>query len=221
MRIAGPYFNSLIEINEGEIFCLVIEEQNVFRNVILDIHDQICGEFGKLVLSYDNMPISFHKYVDVIESFAPFDINTKALISKINSSIEKNAVDSEHFLDSSKLVSDIENYISELCFDLPFGVECSKLSISSIIKAAAVHVLDDYENTIEAIVAYMLAILDFDKRKLFVTVNMRSYFTDDDMIMFLKEVKNHQIQVLMIENCVHDNLDGMNTLIIDKDLCEI
>lgn len=221
MKLVGPYFNSIIELDDGEVFCLVIEEQNTFRHILKDIHTQMCGEVGSLVLSADNAPVEFRKCADVIEGFAPFDINTKTLLSRIASSIEKTAVDSEHFLASSQLVSDIENYISDLCFDFPFRVECSKLSVNALIKASSVRVLDDYGSDIEAMIAYMLAVLEFDKSKLFITVNMRSYFTDEDMEMFLKEVRSHQIQVLMIENCARTHLKEMKTFIIDKDLCEI
>lgn len=220
MKLICPYFNTAVDVEEGEIFSLVIEEPSLFRRVVEDIHIQSGGDGGKIVLSKDSVPISFYKYADVIEKFAPFDINTKALLSKIASEIEKTALDGSHYLDSSRLISDIENYISELCFDLPFRVECSKLGIGAVIKAASVKVACDYQDPIEEIIAYMCAVLDFDRTKLFITVNMRSYFSDEDIYMFFEEVKKHQLSVLMIDNYARGTLDGMKSLIIDKDLCE-
>ncbi|MGM9665446.1 MAG: type II-A CRISPR-associated protein Csn2 [Eubacteriales bacterium] len=220
MKIACPYFNTVIDIEDGTPFSLVIENQRLFRTFLEDLSRQACGEDGKTVLSLDDVPISVEKYVDIIKDFAPFEINTKSMLSKINSFIEKIAVDESHFLKTSELLSETERYINDLCFDLPFQIECRKLSASSIIKAASVSICDDYESTLEAVLDYMSLVLDFDKKKLFVTVNLRSYFSDDEMQRFVDTVCAKQMQVLFLESSEHATLKGVQTLRIDKDLCE-
>lgn len=67
----------------------------------------------------------------------------------------------------------------------------------------------------------MTAILDFDKTKLFITVNMRSYFNDEEIKIFFEEIRRRQIQVLMIDGYDHNTISGVKSLIIDSDLCEI
>ena len=220
MKLACPYFNSLIEVKEGIPFSLVIENQPLFRRVLTDIHSQLLGHDGDTVLSIGNMPVPVNRYADIIESFAPFDINTKALLAKVTADMERTAVDEKHYLSTSQLLSDIERYFSELCFDLPLRTECRKLSAQSLIKAASVAISDDFEDQIEEIVSYMSLILDFDKKKLFVTVNMRSYFDDEEIKRFICAVRQKNISVLMIENCAHNALCGTERLVIDRDLCE-
>ena len=220
MKLASPYFNTLIEINDGEIFQLVIENQKLFRTFAEDIHRQICGDDGNTVLSVNNVPVSMSKFSDLIENFAPFDINTKTVLSRITSAMEKTAVDENHFLQTSGLLADIENYMTELCFNFPFGVECRKLNISSLIKSASVCVIDDNTDALEIILDYMSLVLDFDKKKLFITVNMRSYFDDDGITSFANAVRCKQMQVLMLESTSRSTVEGMKQLIIDRDLCE-
>ena len=220
MKIACPYFNSLIEINEGTPFSLIIENQQLFRRFAEDIHSQLSGNDGDTILSIDNTPVAMSKNADIMESFAPFDINSKTLLSRISSAIEKTAVDEKHYMESSHLVSETENYISELCFSLPVTVECRKLSIGAIIKAASVAIADDFENEIEEIISYMSLVLDFDGKKCFIMLNMRSYFSDEEIEKFADEIKRKQLCVLMLENCTRKKIAGMEQLTIDIDLCE-
>lgn len=220
MKIACPYFNSLIEINEGTPFSLIIENQSLFRRFAEDIHSQLAGNGGDTVLSVDNTPVAMAKYTDILESFAPFDINSKAMLAGISAAIEKTAVDEKYYIETSRLIAEIEKYIFELGFSLPVTIECRKLNIGTIVKAASVAIADDFENTIEKIISYMSLILDLGGKKLFITLNMRSYFSDEEIEEFIGEIKRKQLCVLMLENCSRKKLSGIEQLIIDSDLCE-
>ncbi len=220
MKIACPYFNSLIEINEGVPFSLIIENQPLFRRFAEDIHSQLSGSDGDTVLSVDNTPVAMNKYTDILESFAPFDINSKTMLSGISTAIEKVSVDENHYIETSRLIAETEKYISELSFSLPVTIECRKLNIGAIIKAASVAIADDFENVIEKIISYMSLILDLSGKKLFITLNMRSYFSDEEIEGFIGEIKKKQLCVLMLENCARKKINGMEQLIIDSDLCE-
>lgn len=199
MKIACPYFNSLIEINEGVPFSLIIENQPLFRRFAEDIHSQLSGSDGDTVLSVDNTPVAMNKYADILESFAPFDINSKTMLSGISAAIEKVAVDESHYIETSRLIAETEKYISELSFSLPVTIECRKLNIGAIIKAASVAIADDFENVIEKIISYMSLILDLGGKKLFITLNMRSYFSDEEIEGFIGEIKRNSFASLCLK----------------------
>ena len=57
-------------------------------------------------------------------------------------------------------------------------------------------------------------------KKLFITLNMRSYFSDNEIELFIGEIKRKQLYVLMLENCARKKITGSDQLIIDSDLCE-
>lgn len=221
MKVVGPYFNSKIEVGEGDVFCLSIENAACFRHVVEDIHGQVGGGDGTLVLSRDNAPIPFSKNAEVLEDFAPFTLNSKSMLSRLSSALERTALDAEHYIETAQLVASIEKYICELSFSLPFRVECSKLGIGSLIKAATVRIAEDHQNTVEAVVAYMSAVVDLDKPKLFVAVNMRAYFSDAELAAFVTEVRSHGLRVLLLENRHRPLPPGVRSLIVDEDLCEI
>lgn len=220
MKLASPMFSSVIEINDGEVFSLIIENQTLFRGYLEDLYLQHSGEEGKIVLSEENVPVSIEKYVDIQDHFTPFCINTKHMISTIGSALEKRAVNEENFLKTSSLLAAIENYISDLCFDMPLCSECIKLSASSVIKAAQVTVSEDFTSEIEKIISYMSLVCDLTNTKLFIFVNMRSYFSDNEIEDFANEVRRKQFRALLIESSAHSAVSGMGRLTVDNDLCE-
>lgn len=219
MKLASPMFETVIEINEGEVFSLILENKTLFRSYLEDLYAQANGENGSIVLSENNEPVPIKKNIEIIDSFVPFDINTKHMLSCICSVLEKRAADEDFFLKTSALLSDIENYISDLCFELPFSPECKKLSAASLIKAAQVCVSYDYNSVIEAVTDYMTIIRDFDKTNLFILVNFGSYFSEAEINMFVRTMKLKQMRILTIDSAEFKS-SGIKRLTIDDDLCE-
>ena len=52
-------------------------------------------------------------------------------------------------------------------------------------------------------------------------VNLRSYFPDDSISLFLQTALDHQYRLLLVDAWEHPKLLEEQRLIIDKDLCEI
>lgn len=221
MKLASKMFSSVIEINKGEAFSIIIENQRLFRNYISDLYSQISNCDGEIVLSENNNTIPIKNSIDILDFFTPFDINTKALITSINNYLQVKAVNEQFYSKTTKLLQDIEQFIDDLCFDLPFSVECKRNEIANIIKSVQVQIANDYDSDIEAVVDYMSLQSDFCKHKLFVFINFRSFFNDEEMHLFIRTVQLKQFSVLLIESSERAKIKGMNQLIIDSDLCEI
>ena len=54
-----------------------------------------------------------------------------------------------------------------------------------------------------------------------ILVNLRSYFPDDSISLFLHTALDHQYRLLLVDAWEHPKLPEEQRLIIDKDLCEI
>lgn len=221
MKLVSSLFCSQLVIEKGRPFSLVIENRTLFRRLIEDIRLQQGGDIGKCVLSEDNHPLKMKDSVDLLDSFAPFEINTKIVMSVISDEFFERSVDGEHYNTTNRLLADIEKYIGELCFDLPFSVECRKLDMKSLVKAASVSIVDDHSCELEKIIDYMSIVSDFTKIKLFITVNMASFFDSDELDLFLKTISGRDFALLMIESFDRPLPSDLPKLIIDADLCEI
>ncbi len=221
MRFIFPEINKAIEFEEGYVNCLVIENQKLFSSLIEDIYNQIEGNEGFSVLSLNYTPVDMSKYAELITTFIPFDMNRKTLLNKILSALEKTALDEGNYYKTTMLLSNIESYISDLTYELPCQIDCNRMTVSSLLKFAGIHISGEVGNSIENIVDYMELVREFEKDKLFIFVNMRSYFENQAMAEFFKTVIFHKYKVLLIDGFEHQKLDNEKRVIIDSDLCEI
>lgn len=220
MKIANTMFSNKIEIDDGELFSLIIENPHLYRAFLEDIYRQANGDDGSTVISENNTPISFAKSADILDSFTPFNHNSKKMLSCINSILESKAVDEEYHLKTNSMLASIENYIADLSFDMPFRTQCDGLSVQSFIKFLKVSVADDCETLVETIIQYMKILSSLGKCNFFICIGLLGIMTDEEIAEFENEVRKQQLQVLLIDSHARNNTNNLNRLTIDNDLCE-
>lgn len=200
---------------------VIIENQRFFYRLLMELNAQTNGSGGKCTVSIDDMPVPMDKYVEVLDVFAPFEINRKPLLSKVNAALEKNAVAGEHWEETGEILRVVSEYLDKLAFDFPCDIIFPKVAIGTIIRNAGVELRDSYSSLCEKVIDYMELVRQFDRDKLFVTVNFRSYVEDEEAEQFLQTILSHGYHILMLESSERNRLTHENRLIIDSDLCEI
>lgn len=219
MTFAFPGIDIVFSTEENRVNCIVIENRRFYYRVVKDLSEQILGSDGEGVISSNGKTADFSKKAELLNSFFPFDLNKKNLISKIGTIMEQRSQTADLYIRTSELLSDIEKYIDELAFDFPCDISCEKLSVSSLIKSAGIEIVDDSETLAERILNYMALSREFEGNKLFFTVNLRSFVDDDDMNEFMKCVLMHQYDVIMFENCSYPLCGYEKRFTVDSDLC--
>ena len=66
----------------------------------------------------------------------------------------------------------------------------------------------------------MELVRDLDRDSLFVMINMRSYFTNEEMERFVESVCLHDFKLLLIESTSRSILKNTKRYTVDEDLCE-
>lgn len=221
MKLVYHEINHVFNTECEKINCIIIENQRLFYSLLEDIYNQSNGYEGKAVLSENNKILKTDKSLEVLSQFIPFDINRKSLINKISSELEKKAVSDDFYSQTVELISQLENLLMNISFDFSCDINYNKLDIGAIIKASGVEINDTYNSLGEKIIDYMELVTEFDRRKLFLTVNLRSYISDNEASEFMKTVLSHGYNVIMLESSEHTHLDEELRYIIDADLCEI
>lgn len=221
MKFIFPELSSPISFDEGSIASLVIENASLFRRLLEDLYAQQNGAGGFCVLSENDTPIPIAKYLDLTTSFVPFELNRKSLLNKILSAMEKSAQSESFFLKTQELLSHAENYIGELSFEQPCELEFDKLSVASLLKAFGIRIYEESETTLMKVLNYMELVREYEREKLFVFVNLRSFFDDSEVELFLESVLSHKFRILLLESHEHPHLTHEKRRILDADLCEI
>lgn len=220
MKFVYRDMGHIISFEGGYVNELTVENKRMFFEMVSSITAQAEGGRGNCVLSISDKPVEFSKYAEPILLFTPFQINRKNLLTKLYSLMEKNALTAKNYMKTSEMLSGLESYMLQLAEELPFEVECKKLAIGNVIRALAPEIEEDGKSSLEKIFAYMEFIRELDCDKLFITVNMRTYFDDEAMENFIESVSLHDFKLLLLENSSGKILKNTKRFTIDSDLCE-
>lgn len=220
MKLAYKNMEHILDFNEGHINELVIENKTMFYQLINSMMMQIEGMHGDCILSVDDRPVEFSKYADISVQFAPFELNRKSLLTKLYSSLEKKSQSPEICTKTTEILGELERYVFQLSDELPFEINCRRIAVGPIIKALAPEIEDDDKKPLEKIFTYMELMRELDRDKLFIMVNMRSYFTDEDMEIFAESVCLHDFKVLLLEAVEFPQIKHSKRFVVDNDLCE-
>lgn len=219
MKIILSEIDHIFDCAGGRCCSIVIENQKLFYSVIRDIFNQVQGEEGISVLSEDNKVLPMAKHIELLTRFVPFDMNQKSFITKMTTRMQNIAVDESHYLETKEMIGKWEQYLMKLSLDLVGAFEFSKISIETLIKAAGIRVDDDYDNLGEQLLDYFELVQEYDGKKLFILVNLRSYLSDAEMNLFLQNIIERDIQILILESSEHPILECECRHIVDADFC--
>lgn len=221
MKLMIPYFSEPIQFEENVLNTLVIENGKLFRDIVDDLRRQVNKEEGEIVFSVNDTPLGLDGNAEVITEFLELDVNQKGLLSKAQAMLEKEAVNQQHYMETQELLSSMARYVQKLAFSCPCDIECGKLTVSNLLKMSGIYISTVYHNLLEKIIDYMSLARDLEKDKLFIMVNMRSWFTEEEMQLFIQTVMVHKYRVFLIDNREYPRFSMEKRIIIDRDLCEI
>ncbi len=221
MKIILKGIDRVFDCSLGKVCSFVIENQDVFLDMITDIEDQIRGNEGISVLSKNNQIQRMDKYAELITQFVPFDLNRKVLLNKIISTMQKAALDESHLAQANEVLNAWEKLCVDIEFEMPISMEFSNINIDTLIKSAGVTIADDYSSLAEKLLDYMQIVEIFECKKLFILVNVRSFINDNEMQHLIDDIIMREYQVILLDNTERKLLHNENRYLIDEDLCEI
>lgn len=198
MTIAYTDVNLYCELEESVVLNLVIENQQVFSDLISDIYGQCSGDSGKLILSDNNEPLELRKRAELLTQIIPFEINQRDLVNKLYAEIKNVSINERFYQHTQKLIADIALYIymitessdNEIEIDVP-------QDISGILKALGVRFYDKGMELSEKIIEYMTAVNKFKGERVFFFVNLRSYLTDRQTELLYKDILLRKLKVAL------------------------
>lgn len=113
--------------------------------------------------------------------------------------------------------------VSNVMDNMPYILQCNQEGdVTDLFKQLDVKFETNPENLLEKLIDYICVISEVFGKKVFVLVNIKSYFTKDELKLLYKKMFYEKIYLLLIEN--HDNNDIIEeerVTIIDKDMCVI
>lgn len=221
MKIVFPAIANVFDSDIGAVNTIIIENQSLFSEICMDIYNQSLGNDGQIIVSIDDKPVDLAKNAELISQFVPFEINKKGLISKLSARAEKIANEPDYYETTMTAIAALEKYVWDLSDNLVGNIRLAKMSIGNIVKAIGMEFDDDYPTLGEKIIDYMELVREYDKDKLFIFVNLRSFISDREAESFFDTVLRKQFHIVLIENSEHEHFSNEKCYIVDKNCCEI
>lgn len=221
MTFVYPEIDTVFDTEADRVNTLVIENPGLLRRLAEDLTAQLDGAAGRAVLAENGRLLPIAKGLELLDRFVPFDLNKKTLLNRICAALEKEAVSDGFYYKTAELISDAERYLADLAFRLPGGVSFSGLTAGALIRAAGARVECEGCGICEKLLDYFELVGEYDRKKLFVTLNLRAFVGDGEAELFLDTALSHGYNLLMIESADLPRLSKERRYIVDRDLCEI
>ena len=221
MKLVYPTLQTPIMLSNDCINSVIIEEPGYFYGIVKDLKEQWEGMDGRAVLSENDEPVEIRKNLELVIDCIDFEINQKTLLTKVLSALERTGRSEDYIEKTQRLLAEIERYIYDVSFDFDVEIQCDKVSIAQILKAAGIRIISEYDKLTEVLYSYMQLVREFDGDKVFAFVNLRSFVKTEELQDFADTVLAHGYRVLLLDNHAYSSLSMEKRLIVDKDLCEI
>ncbi len=221
MKLLYKKLDLEIEIEENVVPVLVIENIEIFKDMIYSIICQSKGENGNIILSENYKEIAIGKNVELI--FNPFELDpgNKKVMAKIYSDIESIIV-SEYALEMTQINADIINLLDKVLLNMQFDITYEpEINKTSLLKAIGLSVTNQESELLSQIINYTKIVHQILGIRLFIFVNLKMYLSSEELKELYKTMHYEKIHLLLLEGIQKNIMDGEKVWIIDKDLCII
>lgn len=215
-------FEGSLTWTDSQHLCeLVIENPLALRNVLQSL--TTTGAQNQLSFTLDGEALNLEKDLDVIINPTKLEFNNRRAITTLLKLLVKTSVSEEFYLETSKIKTKILQYLDQMidAEDFIFEVTGDDFSIDSIAKAVNIHIASDDDDFVEILTDYLAMMVELVGIKMFVFLNLRALISQDELPRLHHNLKNHQIDVLLLESHDYGKFEDAPRIIIDKDNCEI
>ena len=220
-KLATPFFPSVLHFEENQTLCLVIENPEILRAFLKDIHFQIQGEPGSTIFSIDDRPLSMKGEVELISDFISLDTNTKDILSSLIKQLQERFLGGEEYVATQDLLMRLQSLVDRYSLDFPLPVDTTKLTMVNLLKSMGLKFVDEDLSLPEKLLCYMKSVRHFLNDRLFVFINLHAYLSEKEMENLLTDIQSEKFDVLLVESSEPQLFFKEKCLIIDKDCCEI
>ena len=221
LEIAG--IENSIDLNEASINILEVENKSLFKKIVTDFNNIIKNDYEtkEIILSEEDNIKRIDKEVEIYIDILNIDFNSKELLSKLYSRIEKNIL-LEQSVDIKllQILQELRTYMNEIVLEFPFDCNMkNEIQIKDLIKCLDIKLNTDYAESLEEKLFLLFDIIaEFNLKKILIFANLKSYFEDETLIEIYKSAIKNNLNLILIESKLcSEKIKYEKKLIIDKE----
>lgn len=211
-----------IELKENITSVVVIEDGALRLSLLNELYMQQEGKEGNWMLVENEKTYELSKCVELILEPFSLQLNNKKMKTKLYQDIKEIANDCLG-VQGLELHAHICNYLEVLLEKIDYPVKYkNEWNLLEILKSYSVEIEENYDDVCEKLFDYIKLMSQVCGVKLFITVNLKQYLSENQLTELYKLVRYSKIQLVLIEfNMGHPKLEDEDIYILDQDTCII
>ena len=222
MKMKIYFFEEFIDLEVGKLYTIIIENRKILYDFEKYLFNEFEGNNDYLLLMDNNKIIDHKKNIYFLSNFYDMDLNNKKNLLALYKQIKVNHNDElkERF---EQLTSNINEFLEfmnfESGFDLTFD---SNILMDDVFKLGDLRFNNENDSLFNTLISYLEIINNLFNIEVFIVEELHKYFSNDELIKAINELKYHGIILINIEK--DNNFEGIVDEIrnyIDIDYCTI
>lgn len=220
MMLSYEYLNDAVELSNCKIPVLVIENKKIFRQALRSFLDDTVEEL--FTFSQDFKPFDFNKRGFFISNAIDLDFQNKKLVNKINSLMQKTAVN-ECGEDLASIQTLLINLFDKLNKIYDFEYDSNfEIDYSSILKLFQFNIDTSSHDLPQLLISYIILLNKYLKFDLFVLHSLYDFFDNNELEGIYETLSLSHINILILSSSKSRHISKFEEIhILDPDLCII
>lgn len=207
--------------SEGHVLVLSVENPQHFTNMVFEMQRGGDGAEANWMLVNGSSELKISKCVDLIWNPLFLDLNEKKLVAALYKELGEQ-VNESLFSEYSAICSEQVAFLDKLTLSVPYPLTFDlDIDVSGLFKYYSLRFEDDAESQMERVMNYIRLAHQVKKTRCFVFLNLKQFFSWEDLHEFYMFVEYEKVHVLILEGYQSKPLPGEKNWIIDRDLCII
>lgn len=218
--LSYEYLNDAVELSNSKIPVLVIENKKIFRQALRSFLDDTVEEL--FTFSQDFKPFDFNKRGFFISNAIYLDFQNKKLVNKINSLMQKTAVN-ECGEDLASIQTLLINLFDKLNKMYDFEYDSNfEIDYSSILKLFQFNIDTSSHDLPQLLISYIILLNKYLKFDLFVLHSLYDFFDNNELEGIYETLSLSHINILILSSSKPRRISKFEEIhILDPDLCII
>ena len=218
--LSYEYLNDAVELSNSKIPVLVIENKKIFRQALRSFLDDTVDEL--FTFSQDFEPFDFNKRGFFISNAIDLDFQNKKMVNKINSLMQKTAVN-ECGEDLASIQTLLINLFDKLNKMYDFEYDSNfEIDYSSILKLFQFNIDTSSHDLPQLLISYIILLNKYLKFDLFVLHSLYDFFDNNELEGIYETLSLSHINILILSSSKPRRISKFEEIhILDPDLCII
>lgn len=211
-----------VELKENVISVIVLENIARRLSLIEELYMQWIGKEGHWMLVDNEKNYELSKCMELILEPFSLQLNNKKLKTKLYQDLKVIADDCFN-IQGLELHAHICRYLENILEKMPYPVKYTdEWSAAELFKLYSVELEESEDDVCEKLFHYLKLMNQVCGTKIFITVNLKEYLTENQIRELYKMVRYCKLQLVLIEFRMHEKKnEGEEVYVLDKDDCII